>query len=240
MFSAPPRRTRQFRVYFNTYKLIKELIMPKSTNQHPGAVFKALLDEYQLTPARAAAEIKLNQSSVRLLTLQKMKVSAPIALRLAKYFSTTVEYWLDLQTKYDLAEAAKDKELSGIIKGIQKAKKADPAKKPAKKAAGRPAKAAAAKKPAKADAPKKAAAKKAPGRPAKAVTPRKSAKADVAPGTAPRRGRPRKVVTPPPEPREEPFKPEVILIKQPQPVEEHPATLWNSPDDESTQGSNES
>ncbi|GHV42987.1 hypothetical protein AGMMS49546_23300 [Spirochaetia bacterium] len=124
--------------------------MPKSV-QHPGILFKSLLDDYNLTPAKLAADIKLSQSSIRLLINQKLKVSTPIALRLAKYFGKPAEFWIDLQNKYDLAEAGRDAKLSAILKGIPKAKKAPPkvkksakaaapAKKGRKPAAGRAAK----------------------------------------------------------------------------------------------------
>jgi addiction module HigA family antidote len=125
-------------------------------NQHPGAVFKKFLDDYQLTAAKVADDIKLSQSSIRLLIGGKLKISVPIALRLAKYFGNKPEFWIDIQNKYELAESSKnDQEFAEILKNIPKAKKPAPAK---KAAAGKPAKApkgkAAAKKPAKPRAPR--------------------------------------------------------------------------------------
>jgi addiction module HigA family antidote len=124
-------------------------------NQHPGAVFKKFLDDYQLTAAKVADDIKLSQSSIRLLIGGKLKISVPIALRLAKYFGTKPDFWIDMQNKYELAEASKnDKEFADIIKNITKAKK-PPAT--AKKAAKKPVKGkVAAKKPAKPRAKKAA------------------------------------------------------------------------------------
>ncbi|MDR0876696.1 MAG: HigA family addiction module antidote protein [Treponema sp.] len=109
--------------------------MAKPVSQHPGVVFNAFLEEYNLTPSKAARDIKLSQPSVRMLTLQQLRVSAPVALRLAKYFGTTVEFWINLQNGYDLAKANNDKALSAVLKGIKKAQKPDPVKKPAKAAA---------------------------------------------------------------------------------------------------------
>jgi addiction module HigA family antidote len=112
--------------------------------QSPSAVFKSYLAEYNLTAAKVAADIKLSQSSIRLLIGGKLKISVPIALRLAKYFGNKAEYWVDLQNTYELAESAKDPKLVPILKAIPKAKK-QPAKakppvkdvkKPVKKAAG--------------------------------------------------------------------------------------------------------
>jgi addiction module HigA family antidote len=94
--------------------------------QSPGAVFKSYLTDYNLTASKVAADIKLSQSSIRLLVSGKLKISVPIALRLAKYFGNKAEYWLGLQTAYELAEAAKDPELGPILKTIPKAKKLAP------------------------------------------------------------------------------------------------------------------
>ncbi|MDR1637298.1 MAG: HigA family addiction module antidote protein [Treponema sp.] len=115
-------------------------------NQHPGVVFKKFLDDYQLPAAKVADDIKLSQSSIRLLSSGKLKISVPIALRLAKYFGNKPEFWIDMQNKYELTEATKnDQEFAELLKNIPKAKK--PA--PSKKAAQKPAKGkAAAKKPA--------------------------------------------------------------------------------------------
>jgi addiction module HigA family antidote len=81
------------------------------------------MDEYQLIPAKLAEAIKLSQSAVRQVAIGKTRVSVPVALRFAKYFGLTPEYWLDLQNEYDLSEAARDSELTTILKGISKAKK---------------------------------------------------------------------------------------------------------------------
>jgi addiction module HigA family antidote len=118
-------------------------------NQHPGAVFKKFLDDYQLTAAKVADDIKLSQSSIRLLIGGKLKISVPIALRLAKYFGNKPEFWIDIQNKYELTEATKkDEEFVEVLKNIPKAKK--PAAAAIKKDAKKPVKGkAVVKKPAK-------------------------------------------------------------------------------------------
>jgi addiction module HigA family antidote len=98
--------------------------MPKSS-QHPGVIVKALIDDYRLTPAKAAKDLSLSYSSLRLLLNGKLRVSAPVALKLSKYFEHPVQYWIDLQNKLELAEASADAELSAILKKIQKAKKGE-------------------------------------------------------------------------------------------------------------------
>jgi len=98
--------------------------MPKST-QTPASVLIALMEEYRLNPFSLSREINLNQSSVRQLAAGKSKVTVPTALRLAKYFGQSPDYWLDLQRAVDIKEAQNNKELIAIVKGISKAKKPD-------------------------------------------------------------------------------------------------------------------
>ncbi|MDR3336496.1 MAG: HigA family addiction module antidote protein [Treponema sp.] len=139
--------------------------MPKASAKDPGAVLKSLMDEYQLNPFKLAGEVKLSNSSVRQILLGKVRISASAALRFAKFFGNTPEFWLNLQTKTDLAEAATDKKLAEALKTIGKAKKPAPAKAAPKKAPTakvktvKPGKPAASKKPA-AKAPRKPRAKK--------------------------------------------------------------------------------
>ena len=136
--------------------------MPKITAKDPGTVLKEFLEEYQLNPSKMGVAVKLSQSTIRQITLNKIRISIPIALRFAKFFGNSADFWIELQTKYELAETAKDAGLQGILKGIEKAKKPAPGAKPAPKAAK---KAAASKKDGKAKkAGRPAAAKNAPGR----------------------------------------------------------------------------
>jgi addiction module HigA family antidote len=111
--------------------LIEEYFMPKSS-QHPGVIVKTLIDDYRLTPAKVAKDLSLSYSSLRLLLNGKLRVSASIALKLSKYFEQPVQYWIDLQNKFELAEASADAELSAVLKKISKAKKEEAPKVPRK------------------------------------------------------------------------------------------------------------
>jgi addiction module HigA family antidote len=146
--------------------------MPKA--QSPGVVLKSLLDKYQLNPTALARDVKLSQSAVRQIVIEKAKISVPIALRLAKYFGTPSKYWLDLQTAYDLAETEKDAKLSEVVKSISKAKAPAPVTKRSAAAAKKGAKPAPAARGARSPAAKPAAAKKDPAKPKAARAPRGS------------------------------------------------------------------
>jgi addiction module HigA family antidote len=188
--------------------------MAKQTLSSPSAVLKKLLEEYGLNPSKLAAAISFNQATLRLIILGKGKISCPIALRLARFFGNTPEYWLNLQNQYDISEAAKDKELTAVLKGIKKATKAAPAKKEAKKPqakadpkakkAGRPA--GTASKTAKADVAKKPAGRK-PAAVKKAAEPKPAgAKRGRKPGSTKAKAsapNPVQQETPAPFPREE-------------------------------------
>jgi addiction module HigA family antidote len=79
--------------------------MAKQTAKIPGVVLqKSFLDEYGLTPARVAQDTGLSQSAIRQILTGRTRISLNVAVRLAKYFGNTFQYWLDLQTQYDLAE----------------------------------------------------------------------------------------------------------------------------------------
>jgi addiction module HigA family antidote len=108
--------------------------MAKEKTQTPAAALQTLMDGYQVTPAGLAKIVGLSQSGVRQIAIGQTRITVPVALRFAKYFGTTPDYWINLQTAKDLSDAAKDPKLSAVLKAIPKAKK--PAAKPAAKTTG--------------------------------------------------------------------------------------------------------
>jgi addiction module HigA family antidote len=126
--------------------------MAKQTAKIPGAVLqKSFLDEYGLTHAKAAQDAGLSQSAIRQILTGRTRISLNVAVRLAKYFGNTYQYWLDLQTQFDLVELQKDTAFTDAVKKIAKAKKQVPTKKAESKKAGT-----------KAAAPRKSRAQKQP------------------------------------------------------------------------------
>jgi addiction module HigA family antidote len=70
---------------------------------HPGEV---LLEEF-LTPLglsqnRLSLDIGVHARRINEIVLGKRSVTADTALRLARYFGTTPQFWLGLQADYDL------------------------------------------------------------------------------------------------------------------------------------------
>jgi len=93
------------------------------TKQSPGSLLLGLLSKYGLNCNRLAKEIKCSQTALRLISLNKSRITTSIAVRLAKYFNTKPEFWLLAQMSYDLKVAADNKTLNKLLKGISKAKK---------------------------------------------------------------------------------------------------------------------
>jgi addiction module HigA family antidote len=96
--------------------------MPR-TKQSPGAILLGLLDKNGLNCNRLAREIKCSQTALRLISLDKSRITTSIAVRLAKFFGTKPEFWLTAQINYDLKIADGNKNLQKTLKSISNVKK---------------------------------------------------------------------------------------------------------------------
>jgi len=80
--------------------------MKRLRNVHPGEV---LLEEFlvpmNLSQNALAREIGVPPRRVNEIVLGKRGVSADTAIRLARFFSTSEQFWMGLQADYDLEEA---------------------------------------------------------------------------------------------------------------------------------------
>lgn len=76
---------------------------------HPGEVLKEeFLDEYEMSQNQLATATGMTPQRVGQIVLGKRSVTADTALRLACFFDTTPEFWLNLQAQYDLEVAARE------------------------------------------------------------------------------------------------------------------------------------
>jgi addiction module HigA family antidote len=80
--------------------------MTKLTNIHPGEV---LLEEFlipmSLSQNRIARNISVPPRRINEIVHGKRAITADTALRLARYFGISEEFWMGLQADYDLEEA---------------------------------------------------------------------------------------------------------------------------------------
>ena len=75
---------------------------------HPGEILREeFLEPMGLSVYALAKAIKVPRSRVNDIVLGRRTITADTALRLARYFGTTPEFWINLQARYDL-EVAKD------------------------------------------------------------------------------------------------------------------------------------
>ncbi len=76
---------------------------------HPGEIlFEEFLEPLALSQNALAQGIYVSARRINEIVNKKRSITADTALRLSLFFKTTPEFWLRLQTKYDL-EIAKDK-----------------------------------------------------------------------------------------------------------------------------------
>ena len=82
--------------------------MAKLKNVHPGEV---LLEEFivpmNLSQNAVARAISVAPRRINEIVLGKRAITADTALRLARYFGTSEQFWMGLQADYDLEEARK-------------------------------------------------------------------------------------------------------------------------------------
>jgi len=75
---------------------------------HPGRILlEELLEPLGLSQYRLAKDIGVPARRINEIVHEKRAVTADTALRLARYFNMSPDFWLNLQTRYDL-EKAKD------------------------------------------------------------------------------------------------------------------------------------
>lgn len=79
--------------------------MAKLANIHPGEI---LLEEFlkpmEISAYRLSKDVGIPQTRTSQIIKGKRRVTADTALRFAKYFGTSVKFWLGLQNDFDIEE----------------------------------------------------------------------------------------------------------------------------------------
>jgi antitoxin HigA-1 len=73
---------------------------------HPGIVLKDELAELGVTPTELARQIAVPANRLSQLIAGKRGITGDTALRLGHWFGMEPQFWLNLQSNYDLALAA--------------------------------------------------------------------------------------------------------------------------------------
>jgi addiction module HigA family antidote len=83
---------------------------------HPGRALKDLyLDPLNMSAGALAARIEISGAWLVHLVKGEAAMSADAAVRLARFFGTTAEYWMNLQRDYDLNAARRRVDAPRIV-----------------------------------------------------------------------------------------------------------------------------
>jgi addiction module HigA family antidote len=72
---------------------------------HPGEILKDELQELRMSGNALALALRIPANRVTEIIKGKRAVSADTALRLARYFCTSAQMWMNLQSRFDLETA---------------------------------------------------------------------------------------------------------------------------------------
>ncbi len=92
--------------------------MAKLSNIHPGEILKEeFLIPMNISAYRLSKSLKIPQTRISQIIKGKRRITADTALRLSKYFGTSVKFWIGIQNDFDIEE--EQLKLDGILKQIE-------------------------------------------------------------------------------------------------------------------------
>ncbi|MGY4532742.1 addiction module HigA family antidote [Pseudomonas sp. TE3786] len=73
---------------------------------HPGEVLREeFLEPLGITPTALARALHVSTPTINDIVRERRGVTADVAIRLARYFDTTAQFWMNLQSEYALSVA---------------------------------------------------------------------------------------------------------------------------------------
>lgn len=95
------------------YRLLANMKTHKLDPIHPGEILREeFMKPHQLSQNALARALKVPPRRINEIVLEKRSITADTALRLARYFRTTAEFWSGLQADYDLRKTRYAREKS--------------------------------------------------------------------------------------------------------------------------------
>ena len=83
--------------------------MKRLENATPGEILnEEFLKPYNITAYRLAQDTGMSQTRVSEIIRGRRSITPETALRLARYFGTSVDFWMNLQMQYDLSTVDKN------------------------------------------------------------------------------------------------------------------------------------
>lgn len=85
---------------------------------HPGEILKGELEELNLSANAFSKALGVPANRITAILNEQRGVTADTALRLAQFFGSTPDFWMNLQSSYDvkIARAAVGKEIIETVK----------------------------------------------------------------------------------------------------------------------------
>jgi addiction module HigA family antidote len=83
---------------------------------HPGYFLRRLLAEHGISQTKLARHLGVQVGVINLICQQKRGISPAMAVKLSRALRTTPEFWLNLQTAYDLHEAPETRQIRPLIR----------------------------------------------------------------------------------------------------------------------------
>lgn len=81
---------------------------------HPGEVLREdFLKPYKMSMNKLALELRVPCTRISDIVAERRAITPETALRLARFFRTSPQFWMNLQVQYDL-DVAEDKNLARI------------------------------------------------------------------------------------------------------------------------------
>src|SRR5262249_26288279 len=75
---------------------------------HPGEILAEELTDLGVTPTELARQLKVPANRITQIIQGKRSISGDTALRLGHWFGTSGQFWLNLQSAYDIRVAARE------------------------------------------------------------------------------------------------------------------------------------
>ncbi len=83
---------------------------------HPGEILKEELAEFGITPTSFARQINVPPNRVSQIIAGKRSISGDTALRFGHWFGVDPQFWMNLQSQFDLAIA--DQRVGGSVRKL--------------------------------------------------------------------------------------------------------------------------
>jgi addiction module HigA family antidote len=90
---------------------------------HPGVLLKDQLEAAGISPHQASLAMRIPANHLTMILNGKRAITAETALRLARFFGTSAQLWMNLQSKYE-PDAAEDAHTEAVAAKVQPLAKA--------------------------------------------------------------------------------------------------------------------